>query len=412
MENRFSWLFEMSKVYELLQNQLNDAGAPEEYLQPQNEIIVHFPVVLQSGEKRIFKGYRVQHNNSRGPFKGGLRFDNVVHLDECKALAGWMTIKCALQNLPFGGAKGGIKFDPKSYEIEDVLRISKAFCRAIHHYIGSDHDIPAPDVGSNSLIMDAMTKEYNSKTSNRDYAVFTGKSIDFGGSHGREMATGMGVKICVQKFAEKNNIRLQGKRFILQGFGNVGSAIATLLSEIGLICVGVGDHTGYIHNLDGFDMYSLIQFVKTKKGISGFQGFANITKQDFFALDTDFIIPAALEMQIDAMTVDNIHENVIAVFEAANGPTTYEADQKLFDKNITLIPDVLCNSGGVVVSYYEWLQNRRYETWPPEKIQSLLLKQMESTFDKVYTLSNIEKITFRKAAFIIALENIKPYNIT
>ena len=257
--------------------------------------------------------------------------------------------------------------------------------------------------------MDAMTKEYNSKTSNRDYAVFTGKTIKFGGSHGRETATGMGVKICIEKFAQKKNIILQGKRFVLQGFGNVGSAIATLLSDIGLICVGVGDHTGYIYNTNGIDITSLSKYAKTNKGINGFQNFMDITKDEFFAKDTDFVIPAALEMQIDHIITENLHDNVVAIFEAANGPTTYEADQQLYNKNIAVIPDVLCNSGGVVVSYYEWLQNRRYESWTAEKVNSLLLKQMESTFDLVYEHSVEKKISLRQSAFTIALENIKPY---
>lgn len=399
----------MSEVYKLFQQQLEDVEAPEEYMQPQNEIIVHFSVVLESGKKQMFKGYRVQHNNNRGPYKGGLRFDTVVHLDECKALAGWMTIKCALQALPFGGAKGGIKFDPKARSQEDVIRISKAFCNAIHQYIGSDKDIPAPDIGSNSIIMDAMTKEYNQKSSRRDYGVFTGKTIAFGGSHGREAATGMGVKICLVQFAKKRNISLENKTYIVQGFGNVGSTVASLLSSIGLVCVGVGDHTGYVHSKDGLNVNALVAYVKKYGGVYGFSDCKTCEKNEFFSIETDFVIPAALEMQIDEQIASNLSSRCIAVLEAANGPTTKEGDVILEKRNISVLPDVLCNSGGVVVSYYEWLQNTSHQSWPSSKVDTMLHARMEETFNKVYDISVQQDTTFRKSAFFVALENLKAY---
>ena len=227
--------------------------------QPMNEIIVHFPVVI-NGKQRIIKGYRVQHSNILGPFKGGLRFHEIVHLDECKALAGWMTIKCALQHIPFGGGKGGIKFDPKSVTEEELKHISKAFTNAIRPYIGSSLDIPAPDVGTNSKIMDWMTAEYNKSNSVKDLAVFTGKSVPCGGSLGRTSATGKGVVICIQEWAKKRNIDLAGKTYIIQGFGNVGSYTAKLLAPLGMVCVGVGDHTGYIMSEEGFNIHKLAEY--------------------------------------------------------------------------------------------------------------------------------------------------------
>ena len=399
----------MSDVYELFQSQLKDVNAPEEYLQPQNEIIVHFPVTLTSGDKHMFKGYRVQHNNFRGPYKGGLRFDKVVHLDECKALAGWMTIKCALQKLPFGGAKGGIKFNPREYSKEDVFKISRGFCNAIHNYIGSNIDIPAPDVGSNSEIMDVMTKEYNSKSTIRDYGVFTGKSITFGGSQGRESATGMGVKLCLEMYAQKNKIDLQGKSFILQGFGNVGSAIAQLLSPLGLVCVGVGDHTGYIYSEEGFNIHRLYEHVQKNKGVSGYDHGVQCDKTEFFSKKCHFIIPAALEMQIDEEIAKKVDSDCIAILEAANGPTNTEADKVFEERLVDVIPDVLCNSGGVVVSYYEWIQNRAYETWPLKKVHSLLTERMQETFNEVHDYSKTNNVTYRNAAFKIAMESLESY---
>lgn len=399
----------MNGVYELFQSQLEAVNAPKEYLQPQNEIIVNFSVLLESGQKKMFKGYRVQHNNYRGPFKGGLRFDNIVHLNECKALAGWMTIKCALQSLPFGGGKGGIKFDPKSFSQGDIIRISRAFCSAIHNYIGSDRDIPAPDVGSNSVLMDEMTKEYNLKSTKRDYGVFTGKTTSFGGSHGRELATGMGVKICLEKLAEKRNIVLKGKTYIVQGFGNVGCAIANLLCSIGLVCIGAGDHTGYIQNYKGIDIEELTQYTKKYGGVYGFNEYTDCTRETFFSIPADFVIPAALEMQIDDEIALAIDSKCIAVLEAANGPTTIEGDRILRSRNIDVIPDVLCNSGGVVVSYYEWLQNRSYNTWSVDKVNESLRQRMEHTFDQVYCYSQENACSLRNSAFYIALQNLKAY---
>tara|TARA_B100000482_G_scaffold187852_1_gene166999 strand:- start:669 stop:1892 length:1224 start_codon:yes stop_codon:yes gene_type:complete len=400
----------MGEVYDLFQSQLKSANAPEEYLQPQNEIIVHFPVTLSSGDRHIFKGYRVQHNNFRGPYKGGLRFDKVVQLDECKALAGWMTIKCALQKLPFGGAKGGIKFNPREYAKKDLIKIARGFCAAIHHYIGSDEDIPAPDVGSNSEIMDAMTKEYNSKSTKRDYGVFTGKSISFGGSQGRESATGMGVKICLEIYAQKKEINLHGKTYILQGFGNVGSAIAQLLSPMGLVCVGVGDHTGYMYSEEGFNIHRLYEHVKKHRGVTGYDHGLSCDKTEFFSKKCNFIIPAALEMQIDEDVAKSVSSECIAILEAANGPTNLDADAIFEERLIDVIPDVLCNSGGVVVSYYEWLQNRAYETWPLKKVDYLLTERMKETFNEVDYFSKTNNVTYRKAAFQLAINSLNAYS--
>lgn len=377
--------------------------------QPMNEIIVNFPCRMEDGTLKMFKGYRVQHNNLRGPFKGGLRFDTIVHLDECKALAGWMTIKCALQNLPFGGAKGGIKFYPRDYTDEDLKRISMSFCDAIHNYIGSHVDIPAPDVGTNSQIMNWMTHAYCKRNPSSDKGVFTGKSLDMSGSEGRNAATGTGVMICIREYAKMKNLTLKGMTFIIQGFGNVGSFTSQLLTMLGMVCIGVGDHTGYLHCSEGFNIHKLSEYSKVNKCVKGYESGNEILREEFFGIKCDFLIPAALELQITEDIAEYI--DCKAVVEAANGPTTLSADKKLNSKSIDVIPDILCNSGGVVVSYFEWLQNLRYENWHLDKIAKLLDDKMTSAFTKVYTKAEEMKCLPRQAAFLIAIDNLHKCNM-
>jgi len=409
---------QQESLYTLFQTQLNDIeqfiNEDEKHTlnllkQPMNEIIVNFPVKLKNGQTIYLKGYRVQHNNFRGPFKGGLRYHEIVSLDECKSLAGWMTIKCALQSLPFGGGKGGIKFNPRDYEIEDVKEISECFCNAIHSYIGSQIDIPAPDVGTNSLIMDCMTRKYNEKSVKRDMGVFTGKSERCGGSAGRNSATGQGVMICLREYSKYKNIDLKGKTYILQGFGNVGSYTAQLLNMLGLVCIGVGDYSEYLTCTEGFNIHKLSLHVQTKGCVKGYESGTSTTKEDFFKTKCDFVIPAALELQINEDVAKNL--NCSTVIEAANGPTSKLADDILESRNIDVLPDILCNSGGVIVSYFEWLQNLRYETWNLEKIESGLDKKMTQTFYKVMEVSEKNKCSMRKASFLISFENLNCFNV-
>lgn len=385
-----------------------DAGVLDCLREPKNEIIVHFPVTLSNGTVQHFKGYRVQHSMARGPAKGGLRFHEIVHLDECKALAGWMTIKCALQRLPFGGAKGGIKFNPREYSKDDVDAIACAYCRAIRHYIGGDRDIPAPDVGSNARLMDVMTKAYNECTVVRDRAVFTGKSVGFDGSEGREEATGSGVMICIQEYARHRQMNLKGMTYVVQGFGNVGSAVARLLAPLGMVCVGVGDHTGYLKSEEGFNVHRLSEHVRESGGVAGYGGGTTVDgAKEFFAIPCDVVIPAALELQITEELAKQLQCRVVV--EAANGPTSVAAETILNDRGIDVLPDVLCNSGGVVVSYFEWLQNRRQEHWEKVDIDNKLDATMRSSFRDVFNLATTKKVSFRKAAFLLALENIIPH---
>ena len=388
-----------------------DAAVLDRLREPINEIIVHFPVRLSDGSTKYFKGYRVQHSMARGPAKGGLRFDPIVHLDECKALAGYMTIKCSLQKLPFGGGKGGVKFNPREFLPEDVDAIARGFCYAIHDYIGGNKDVPAPDVGSNSRLMDVMTKAYNERTTLRDRAVFTGKSVGFDGSEGREEATGRGVMICVQEYAAHHKLNLQGMTYIVQGFGNVGSAVARLLAPLGMVCVGAGDHTGYLRSDEGLNVHKLSEHVRNTGGVRGY-GNPNIALEGgadaFFSIPCDVVIPAALEHQLtQSIAKDRLACRVVV--EAANGPTTLDAEEALRERGIPVLPDVLCNSGGVVVSYYEWLQNRRDERWEKTYVEQQLDTAMRTTFREVCELAKDKHITYRKAAFLLAIGRIAPH---
>ena len=296
----------------------------------------------------------------------------------------------------------------ESWKDWDLKSISIGFCDAIHNYIGSKIDIPAPDVGTNSQIMDWMTNAWNKKSNYIDRGVFTGKSLSVGGSEGRTAATGQGVMICIREYAKVKNIELSGMTFVVQGFGNVGSFTSQLLTRLGMVCVGVGDHTAYLVCSEGFNIHRLTDYAKTNKCIKGYESGKEVDKDTFFETRCDFLIPAALELQITNYIANKV--NCKAIVEAANGPTDSEADQILLEKSIDIIPDVLCNSGGVCVSYFEWLQNNSFEKWTLEKIERLLDDKMSLAFTKVYEKATELKCTPRQAAFVIAVNRIHAYN--
>ncbi len=383
--------------------------------EPKNEIIVNFGVTLSNGAYQRFKGYRIQHNNYRGPYKGGLRFHQDVYLDECKALSAWMTIKCSLQDLPLGGAKGGIKFNPREYSEADLKLISQGFSEALYKYIGTDRDIPAPDVGSNAQIMDWMTASFQKVMKTHDNGMFTGKSLGYGGSKGRNEATGRGVASSVIRYYKNRygeDVDLNGKTFCVQGFGNVGSFTAQYLGNVGMKCVGVGDHTGYYStvNSNGFNIDKLIAFCKENRSIKGFDGSEDggsieLSKREFMAVKCDVLVLAALELQICGVEANDIRAEVVV--EGANGPIDLDADKVLEARGVTVIPDVLANSGGVVVSYYEWLQNRCKEYWTLEDVRARLDYKMTDTFDKVWEQSKDKGVSMRTMSYIIALSNLE-----
>tara|TARA_Y100000590_G_scaffold15425_1_gene18531 strand:- start:495 stop:1733 length:1239 start_codon:yes stop_codon:yes gene_type:complete len=403
----------MNSLYDLVLFQFKEAVSKDtidedivEYLSaPKHEIITNFPIRLDSGKIKMFKGYRVQHNNVLGPYKGGIRFSNDVHLNEVKSLAFWMTIKCALQDLPYGGAKGGVQLNPYEYSQSELERISKEYCNSIYKYIGDNKDIPAPDMGTNSQIMDWMVDAYQKKGNIHNNSVFTGKSIECGGSQGRVEATGYGVVECIKLWAKLNNVDLCGKTYIIQGFGNVGSHTALLLSMLGMICVGIQDHTRTITTEEGFNVYKVKKHCDTHKSIKEYQFGTNIDDKDFFSIKCDIIIPAAKELVITKENADTIDCSLIV--EAANGPIDIDAENILYNKNITIIPDILANSGGVVVSYYEWLQNLRREYWDKENVLNKLSNKMNSTFNKIYELAKSKNISIRDACYIYSIKRIE-----
>nr|QFG74726.1 MAG: glutamate/leucine/phenylalanine/valine dehydrogenase [Megaviridae environmental sample] len=400
-------------LYDLVMKQYNDmltvyniSDDLKEFLKyPKNEIIVHYPIRLDDNSVEIVKGYRVQHNNILGPYKGGIRFSNDIYLDEIKSLAFWMTIKCSLQNLPYGGAKGGIKIDPYKYSKKELERISKGYGENFFKYIGENRDIPAPDLGTNSQIMDWMTSAYQKKANTHNNAAFTGKSIECGGSKGREIATGFGVVECIKNWANYKSINLRGNTYIIQGFGNVGSNTAILLSQLGLICIGVSDHTVSLTSDEGFNVYKLQEHNKKHKNLKNYDHGNEISSDEFFKLECDIIIPAAKELVICGDTANEI--NCKLIVEAANGPVDIEAEKIILGKNIDVIPDILANSGGVIVSYFEWLQNKRCEYWNEEYVLEKLSKRMKETFDLVYKKHLNLNISMRISSYIISIARLE-----
>ena len=376
--------------------------------QPKNELIVNFPVRMDSGEYRMFKGYRVQHNNILGPFKGGIRYHEQVSLDEVKALASWMTYKGALHDIPFGGGKGGIKFMPRSHSQAELERITRRFTHALGSNIGPEYDIPAPDVGTNGQIMVWMMDTYmnvvgfSDKNANR--RVVTGKTITAGGSYGRETATGQGIVHCITEWARDRRFELNGSSFSVQGFGNVGSHASKILARTGATLTATGDWKGYIFNGDGINPFKLSEYVAKTGSVAGYPGAKAISRADFFATPADIFIPAALELEIGVREAKALEVKLIV--EGANGPTETAAEPILHEKGIDLIPDILANSGGVVVSYYEWLQNKRSERWDLEEVEERLAKRMKRTFLAVSEYAAQKKCDWRMAAMGIALDRI------
>ncbi|HVU00175.1 MAG TPA: Glu/Leu/Phe/Val dehydrogenase [Polyangiaceae bacterium] len=376
--------------------------------QPKTEIIVHFPVRMDDGRYRLFKGYRIQHSNVLGPFKGGIRYHEVTSLDELKALAALMTWKCSLMGLPFGGAKGGIKFNPRDVSKTELERVTRRFFAALGSNVGPDYDIPAPDVGTNEQIMawamDTYMNTVGTVARQNAMGVVTGKPLASGGTPGRQKATGQGVVHCIREWAERNDFDLQGKKLMIQGYGNVGAATALILGHLGVSLVAVGDHSGYMYNPEGFNEHRLQAFVQEHGGIHGYPNGVKITREEFFATEADIFVPAALENQIGEAEAKAL--KVRLMVEGANGPTMPDGDRVLAERGIPVIPDVLANAGGVTVSYYEWVQNRRSEKWTLDEVERRLEAAMRNTYQRVVEFSNKHKTDYRTACYGVALERI------
>ena len=377
--------------------------------QPKNEIILNFPVKMDNGKYQMFKGYRVQHNNILGPYKGGLRYHQDVTLDECKGLASAMTWKSALHDIPFGGGKGGVKFDPTKHSKDEIERITRRFTHALASSVGPEYDIPAPDVGTNGQVMAWFMDTYmniaGALDKNAMRRVVTGKTLNCGGSRGREAATGQGVVHCITEWARDRKFDLTGKTVAIQGFGNVSSFTAKILSKLGVSLVATGDYKGYIYNPEGLNAHKLSEHVKKTGSVEGYKHAKAISRDEFFAIDCDILVPAALELEIGEKEAKAIKAKVIA--EGANGPTWPEADAIFLERGIQVLPDILVNSGGVTVSYYEWLQNKRSESWEEEEVHARLERAMKRTYGQVRDFAADRKMDFRTASYAIGLERIQ-----
>ncbi len=376
---------------------------------PMNEVTVSFPVKMDDDHVEVFTGYRVQHSNVLGPFKGGLRYHPSVNIDEVRALATWMTWKTSIADIPMGGAKGGIQLNPGKYSKSELERITRRFTFALGNNIGPDYDIPAPDVNTNAQIMAWMLDTYLSTVPpadrHRSYHVVTGKPIELGGSVGRDKATGQGVVYVMEQWAADNGMDLGKATYFVQGFGNVGSWTARLLAPKGSKLLAVEDHTGSIANPDGIDAEELNAYVTQTRGVAGYPRAAAVDHETFLRTKADIFIPAALEGQITAETAPLLDVKVI--FEAANGPTDLDGDRVLAEKGVPVLPDILCNSGGVIVSYFEWLQNKRSEFWDLDEVDLKLCKRMVSAYERVRDArKQYGDVDWRTAAYIVALKRI------
>ncbi|MCR4532188.1 MAG: Glu/Leu/Phe/Val dehydrogenase [Proteobacteria bacterium] len=371
---------------------------------PKRALIVDVPIVMDDGSIRHFEGYRVQHNLSRGPGKGGIRYHPDVDLNEVMALSAWMTIKTAVVNLPFGGAKGGIRVDPRQLSPRELERLTRRYTSEIGHIIGPQKDIPAPDVGTNPNVMGWIMDTYSSGQGHTVTGVVTGKPVHLGGSLGRIKATGRGVFITGQQVAEKIKLPLEGAKVAVQGFGNVGSEAAYLFADSKSKIVAIQDHTGTISNPEGIDVAALKTYLESNPGVSGFAGAQAISDEAFWDVEMDILIPAALEGQITVERAQKLTAKL--VLEGANGPTYPEADDILVQRGVTIVPDVICNAGGVTVSYFEWVQDMSSYFWSEEEINERLDKLMIQAINDVWHTSSEKACTLRTAAFILGCERI------
>ncbi|MFP3918319.1 Glu/Leu/Phe/Val dehydrogenase [Lysinibacillus telephonicus] len=393
-----------TSTQDVIKEALNKLGYDEAMYdllkEPLRMLHVRIPVKMDDGTTKVFTAYRAQHNDAVGPTKGGVRFHPMVSEDEVKALSMWMTLKCGIVDLPYGGGKGGIICDPRQMSMGELERLSRGYVRAISQIVGPTKDIPAPDVFTNAQIMAWMMDEYSRMDEFNSPGFITGKPIVLGGSQGRDRATAEGVTIVIQEAAKKRGIDIKGARIVIQGFGNAGSFLAKFMSDLGAKVIGISDAYGALHDPNGLDIDYLLDRRDSFGTVTTL--FENtITNQELLELDCDILVPAAIENQI---TVDNAHDiKASIVVEAANGPTTAEATKILTERGILLVPDVLASAGGVTVSYFEWVQNNQGYYWSAEEVREKLYKKMVEAFENVYTTATTRNINMRLAAYMVGV---------
>lgn len=388
-------------IHEALKKMGYDESVYELMKEPLRLLTVRMPVRMDDGTTRVFTGYRAQHNDSVGPTKGGVRFHPDVNEEEVKALSMWMTLKCGIMDLPYGGGKGGIICDPRTMSIGEVERLSRAYVRAISQIVGPTKDIPAPDVYTNSQIMAWMMDEYSRIDEFNSPGFITGKPIVLGGSQGREKATAQGVTICIKEAAKKRGINIKGARVVVQGFGNAGSYLAKFMHEAGAKVIAISDANGAIHDPNGLDIDYLLDRRDSFGTVTTL--FENtLTNSQLLEIECDILVPAAVSNQITIENVDRINASIIV--EAANGPTTMEATKKLNERDVLLVPDVLASSGGVTVSYFEWVQNNQGYYWTEDKVNEKLEKKIIDSFNQVYDIAQNRRVNMRLAAYMVGVK--------
>ena len=391
--------------FDLAAHKLNlDDGLWRVLRHPSREITVYIPVQMDDGHLEVFTGYRVQHSIARGPAKGGLRYSPDVNLDEVRALASWMTWKCAVVNIPFGGAKGGIICDPHKMSMGELERMTRRYTAELFEFIGPEKDVPAPDVNTNEQVMAWMMDTYSMHMRQTCTAVVTGKPINIGGSRGRREATGRGVQMVCDEAVKKLHLNRESTRVVIQGFGNVGSHAALLMAEVGYKVIGIIEVGGGLYNKNGIDMAALWDFRQRNGTVHGFTGADKYDADELLLVDCDILIPAATENVITSRNAERVKCKILA--EGANGPTTAAADEILSEKKVFVIPDILANAGGVTTSYFEWVQDRQGYFWKESEVNERLEHIMVTAFDDVVRYAETHGVNNRIAAYMLAIDRV------
>lgn len=404
-KNELSVYESMAARFDVAASKLHLDEGLKKYLRcPNRELIVHIPVAMDNGQLRVFDGYRVQHSIARGPCKGGLRYSPDVTLDEIRGLAAEMTWKCAVVNIPFGGAKGGVVCDPSQLSMGELERITRRYTAEILDYIGPERDVPAPDMNTNEQTMAWIMDTYSMHVRHTETASVTGKPVDLGGSQGRREATGRGCMIVADQALKRFGWKPESTRVIIQGFGNVGSEAAILMHEEGYKIIGVADIASGLFNPNGLDIPTLVKYVTENKTVKDFPGGESIGAQEILELDCEMLLPAATESVITSKNADKIKARILV--EGANSPTTPPADDILFERGVFVIPDILANAGGVTVSYFEWVQDRQGYFWPETVVNERLKSIMVAAFNDVALYGEKHKVNNRIAAYMLAIDRV------